>query len=561
MSPTAGDMGHPRVCGNGDGSGRFVLRLVSNSGRHGAPGLLPGTGEKHGGFLGWLEGSDGGRKMDRAKLARGVVPAGGGVILWCMRDGLGVSQAAATRVLVVDDDTAVLRSVEAVLVQSGLEVSAVETVAEALDLIGKKQFDVLLADLNIGEPGDGFTMVGAMRRVQPKASTFILTGYPDIESAILAIRNQVDDYFVKPLRVDQLLMAIEGTRARGSRRVQAPRIRSVAEVLRECATDICERWFQEVIRSEEVSALPLSKEERIDHVPELLPELANQLQEHAKELSAEAVRLSQKHGRTRYHQGYTIPQVLFETRILEKVICDIIEENLLTLNLSRLVPDVLEIGQAMQAHVEISIRAYQAQIPSSLQTSFSMLYKSPYLGVVIADEHRVIDANDAFLRMVGYNRDELVRGEIDWLAMTPERYRSQDFAAVEQLREFGACVPFEKEFMLPDGRMLPFLIGAVRLSIEPLQWSAYVVNLTEQRKLQAAERKVREWETKYAVINRLAHEVNNPLAALVFTTHLLQTHPDLTEDMRTLVDDSVGMLLRIEETVRRVLAESQDGPS
>jgi PAS domain S-box-containing protein len=464
---------------------------------------------------------------------------------------------SATRLLVVDDDTAVLRSLEAVLARSGFDVSAVDTVPEALGLISRKKFDVLLADMNIGQPGDGFTLVSAMRRVQPDAHTFILTGYPDIDSAIRAIRNQVDDYFIKPLKVEQLLQAIASVPHKGDKFVQAPRMNSIADVLRERTNEICERWFKEVILDGEVSALPLTRQERYDHVPTLLVELADSLERQADELSPEAVRSAQKHGKTRYHQGYTIPQVLFETRILEKVICLVIQENLLTIELSRLVHDVLAIGQALQSQVEISIRAYQAQIPTSLQTSFSILYKSPHLGVLIADEHRVIDANDAFLRMIGYSRDQLVRGEIDWLAMTPEKFRPLDSAALEQLKEFGACVPFEKEFMLADGSMLPFLIGAVRLSIDPLQWSAYVVNLTEQRKLQTAEQKVKEWESRSALINRLAHEVNNPLAAMVFTTHLLQTHPDLSKDMATLVNHSAEMLNRIEATVRKVLAESQ----
>jgi PAS domain S-box-containing protein len=472
-----------------------------------------------------------------------------------MSDVSGASHS--TRLLVVDDDTAVLKSLEAVLLRNGFEVSAVESVPEALGLISRKKFDVLLSDMNIGEPGDGFTLVSAMRRVQPEACTFILTGYPDIESAIRAIRDQVDDYFVKPLKVEQLLGAINSVRDRGSRLVEAPRIHTVATLLRELATDIGERWFQEVVRDGEVSALPLSKQERIDHIPELLEELAGQLERQSEELSSAAARSAQKHGRARYHQGYSIPQILFETRMLEKVICLVVQENLLTINLSTMVQDVLALGQALQAQVELSIRAYQAQIPTSLQTSFSMLYKSPYLGVLIADEHRVIEANDTFLRMIGYTREQLGRGEIDWLNMTPERLRHLDVAAVEQLREFGACVPFEKEFVLADGTLLPFLIGAVRLSIDPLQWSAYVIDLTEQRKLQAAERKVKEWESRSALINRLAHEVNNPLAALVFTTHLLGTHPDLSGDMRKLVDGSVEMLNRIEATVRKVLAESQ----
>src|SRR5215472_8908649 len=120
---------------------------------------------------------------------------------------------APTRILCVDDDPAVLKSLEMILRYSGFAVDAVATVADALERISHKTYDVLLSDLNIGEPGDGFTVVSAMRRVQPAASTFILTGYPDIESAIQAIRNQVDDYFTKPLNVQDLLTAIQSSRA------------------------------------------------------------------------------------------------------------------------------------------------------------------------------------------------------------------------------------------------------------------------------------------------------------------------------------------------------------
>jgi PAS domain S-box-containing protein len=185
------------------------------------------------------------------------------------------------------------------------------------------------------------------------------------------------------------------------------------------------------------------------------------------------------------------------------------------------------------------------------------LYQSPYLGVAIADERRIIDGNDAFLRMIGQTRASLVEGKIDWPSMTPEKFRALDASAMEQLREFGTCVPYEKEYLLPDGSSVPFLIGAVRLSAEPLQWSAYVVELTEQRKLQAAEEKVRAWEARYQLINHLAHELNNPLAAMTFTLHLLTTHPHLSGDTQKLVNVASCMLERIATTVRRVLAEVQ----
>lgn len=457
----------------------------------------------------------------------------------------------------VDDDLGVLRSLQAILVQSGFQVSAVATVPDALDLIGKLQFEVLLTDMNIGEPGDGFTVVSAMRRVQPDASTFILTGYPDIESAIKAVRSQVDDYFAKPLNIKELLDAIADARSGRKRRIKTIQTRKIPDLLRHHIRDICERWYQAVLGDPELSSIPLTREERTDHLPDLLSDLVRRLERDSDEWGPGPTESARQHGRARHQQGYTIPQILFETRILQRVISQVIQENLLAIELSTLVPDILEIGYSLQAEVEISIRAYQAQIPASLQTSFSHLYRSPYLGVAIADEHRIIDANDALLQMIGYTREQLMRGEVDWVKMTPEKFRALDEAGIVQLREFGVCVPFEKEFVLADGTQVPFLIGAIRLTIEPLQWSAYVVNLTEQRKLQGAEQKVREWESRNVLINRLAHEVNNPLAGLVFTTHLLKTYPNLPEDMIRLIDDASGMLDRIANTVRRVLVESQ----
>lgn len=464
---------------------------------------------------------------------------------------------SSTRILWVDDDLAVLRSLESVLIYSGFQVSAASSVRGALELISNETFDVLLTDLNIGEPGDGFTIVSAMRRVQPNACTFIITGYPDIESAIQAIRTQVDDYFSKPLKVEELLEAISSVRS-GKR--PTPKLKNpirISDLVRGLKTDICDQWLEEILRDKELAAIPLTREERVDHVPVLLDEVIGRMEEQRDVLSAGAVDAAKTHGRTRFQQGYTIPQILFETRVLQQVLSATIQKELLRLDLSSLVPDIFKTGESLESALEIAIRAYQAQNPQSLQTSFSQLYQSPYLGVAIANETKIIDANDTLLRMIGYSREQLMAGEISWVEMTPEKFRSLDVNALEQLREFGACVPFEKEFILPSGLSFPFLIGAVRLSLDPFQWSVYMVDLTKQRKVQAAEQKLREWESRNALINSLAHEINNPLAALTFTFHLLRTHPDLPKNARELLQDSDAMLKRIAESVRRVLIESR----
>jgi two-component system, response regulator RegA len=107
---------------------------------------------------------------------------------------------SSIKLLFVDDDAALRTVLGEALRRHDFLLIAVGSVPEALELISTQQFDALLADFNIGEPGDGFTVVSAMRRVQPDAHTFILTGYPDLETAIQAVRSQVDDYFSKPCK-------------------------------------------------------------------------------------------------------------------------------------------------------------------------------------------------------------------------------------------------------------------------------------------------------------------------------------------------------------------------
>jgi len=466
-----------------------------------------------------------------------------------------------TRLLLVDDDDAVRITLGAVLQQHDFQVTLAATVAEALEKLSTEKFEVLLADLNVGQPGDGFTVVSAMRRVQPEACTFILTGYPDFESAIQAIRSQVDDYFAKPLKVEELLASISSVRAGKRRSPPEPELRKVSEALADLESEIVSRWVTEVLVDPEIAELPLTLSERSDHIPQLLAELIRRLDGPLDMLTPIAVEAARKHGKARFLQGYTIPQILFEGRVLQQVISATIRETLLTVDLSTLVSDILGISEALQGALEISVRTYQSQIPRSLQTSFSQLYQSPYLGVLIADENRIIDANDAFMKMIGRQRDELLAGDLDWHQMTPARFHSMDNTALEQLREFGTCVPYEKEYSLPNGTKVPFLIGGVRLGLEPFQWSAYVVDVTEQRKLHAADEKLKAWQMRYKLINLLAHELNNPLAAMTFTLHLLRTREDLSDDTLTLLHDAASMLDRVSATVSRVLVESSEEAS
>ncbi len=119
------------------------------------------------------------------------------------------AQPQLKRLLFVDDEEGIRTTLSPILQGEGFEVRTAASVPEALAEIGNREFDVLLSDLNIGEDGDGLTIVHAMRKARPNCVTILLTGYPGFESALQAIHEEVDDYFVKPADVNSLISTIE----------------------------------------------------------------------------------------------------------------------------------------------------------------------------------------------------------------------------------------------------------------------------------------------------------------------------------------------------------------
>ena len=94
------------------------------------------------------------------------------------------------KVLLVDDDESVRELTTMLLVREGFEVVAAGCVTEALRLIATEAFDVLITDLNMPNPGDGFTVLTAMRHSQPQALILLVSGYPDVDRAMATIALQ-----------------------------------------------------------------------------------------------------------------------------------------------------------------------------------------------------------------------------------------------------------------------------------------------------------------------------------------------------------------------------------
>lgn len=265
----------------------------------------------------------------------------------------------ATRILFVDDEAGIRMTLAPILESHDFEVTTAASVPDALEKINHQTFDVLLSDLNIGQPGDGFTVVSAMRRVQPEACTFILTGYPDFETALQAIRSQVDDYLLKPADVPTLIGAIE--RKLQQRRPTIPEapVKRVSELLRENVKRITQEWLREVKSHKELMSVRLKDSERIDHIPPLVEQLAIRIESGPSTSSKATADIGEAHGRNRARQGYSIPLVVVEMRLLQRVISFVLQRNLIRMDLSTVIADMMEAGEGLQEELEFSIRGFQ----------------------------------------------------------------------------------------------------------------------------------------------------------------------------------------------------------
>src|SRR5690242_5779372 len=212
---------------------------------------------------------------------------------------------ATPRLLFVDDEPSIRATLAAILKMRGFEVTTAATVSEALQYIARQTFDVLVSDLNIGQPGDGFTVVSAMRRTQPEATTFILTGYPAFETALEAIRQQVDDYLVKPADVEMLVGKIRQKLTGPRPAAHHIEAKPLATILGENKREIVRRWMEAAKEDAQIGEAGLSDSELIDYVPALIEEVMERCR--GGKFSDMAWKAAMAHGRLRFKQGFTIP--------------------------------------------------------------------------------------------------------------------------------------------------------------------------------------------------------------------------------------------------------------
>jgi PAS domain S-box-containing protein len=143
------------------------------------------------------------------------------------------------------------------------------------------------------------------------------------------------------------------------------------------------------------------------------------------------------------------------------------------------------------------------------------------IGILIADrEGRILEANDAFLSIVGYDRDDLVSGNVNWTELTPPEWRDRTMRSQEESMKTGVAQPYEKEYFRKDGSRVPVLVGSAAFDERRDRGVGFVLDLTQRKR---AEESLRKLESDLAHINRvsmmgelaasLSHEISQPIAS------------------------------------------------
>ncbi len=230
-------------------------------------------------------------------------------------------------------------------------------------------------------------------------------------------------------------------------------------------------------------------------------------------------------------------------------------------------------GEREKAEAEVR------ELARGLEAKIRRLVEANVVGIVMWNlDGAITAANEAFLHMVQYAREDVASGRVRWTDLTPAEWCGRDERAIAELEASGIFQPFEKEYFRKDGSRVPVLLGGALFEGGGKEGVAFVLDLTEQKgaqeNLRASERSLLQAQAELAHVNRvtimgqftasISHEVMQPIAAAITNARtalrLLGSQPSDVEAVRQALGRIVNEGKRAADVVDRIRALFKKAP-